>query len=93
MRLTPTEEERLRYMVAMKRLEFVAGKPSAVGPNPPQAPTPKGTDGKPVVDESKPFDDRTLTRALEAVRKKLLGQGEAAPPARPVAMPATGNGA
>ena len=93
MEVATTEDERLRYMVAMKRLEFVAGKPGAVGPNPPPPPTPKGTDGKPVVDESKPFDDRTLTRALEAVRKKLLGQGEAPPAARPVAVMPNTNGA
>lgn len=87
-----TEEERLRYLVAMKKLEWVAGKPDVVGPNPPPAPTPKGTDGKPVIDESKPYEDKPLTKAVEAVRKKILGQAEAPPPpARPAGvLPTTG---
>ena len=80
-----TEEERLRYMVAIKKLEWVAGKPDAVGPNPPPPPTPKGTDGKPLVDESKPYEDKPLAKAVEVVRKKILGQAEA--PARPAGVP------
>jgi len=66
-----TEDERRRYAVEMMKLEYVAGKPGAVGPNPPAPPTPKGTDGKPLIDDSKPFDDRVLNRALDALRSKL----------------------
>ena len=89
-----TEDERLRYMVAMKKLEWVAGKPDVVGPNPPPPPTPKATDGKPLVDESKPYQDKPLAKAVEAVRKKILGQAAAPPPpARPAALPATATGA
>ena len=61
----------MRYAIEMRKLEYVAGKPGAVGPNPPGPPPIKGADGKPLVDESKPFDDRVLNKALEAVRNKL----------------------
>ncbi len=64
------EDERLRYAVEMRRLDFVAGRPDVVGPNPPAAPTPRGADGKPLVDDSKPFEDRVLQRAIEALRAK-----------------------
>jgi carboxyl-terminal processing protease len=63
-----TEEERLRYIVEMRRLDFVAGRPDVVGPNPPAAPMPKGADGRPLVDESKPFEDRVLQKAVEVLR-------------------------
>ncbi|HEV3437812.1 MAG TPA: S41 family peptidase [Gemmata sp.] len=74
-----TPLERLRYGVEMQKLKYVAGKPDVVGPNPPPAPpiNPKGQDGKLLLDESKPFDDRPMTRALEYLRKKLLGVGAA----------------
>ena len=78
-----TEDERIRYVLEMRKLEFVPGKPGAVGPNPPPPPTPKGADGKPLIDDSKPFDDRVLTRAIETLKRKLSGVGQAAPPALP----------
>src|SRR5207244_1055507 len=65
------EDERLRYAVEARRLDYVAGRPDVVGPNPPAAPTPKGADGKPLVDDSKPFEDRVLNKAVEAIRAKL----------------------
>jgi carboxyl-terminal processing protease len=73
MEVPTTEEERIRYMVEMRKLDFVAGKPGAVGPNPPTASTPKGPDGKPVIDDSKPFEDRPLMRAIDVIKKKLAG--------------------
>ena len=73
MEVPTTEEERIRYLVEMRKLEFVAGKPGSVGPNPPTASTPKGPDGKPLIDDSKPFEDRPLIRAIDAVKKKLAG--------------------
>jgi len=66
-----TEDERLRYAVEMRRLDYVAGRPDVVGPNPPPAPMPKTSDGRPIVDDSRPFEDRMLQRAVEAVRAKL----------------------
>jgi carboxyl-terminal processing protease len=84
----PTSEaEKLRAAVERFKAEWVAGKPSVVGPKPPRPPTPKGADGKPVVDDSKPFDDRQLTAAVGHLKKKLTGVGRApAPP--PAAKPA-----
>jgi len=73
MEVPTTEEERIRYLVEMRKLEFVAGKPGSVGPNPPTASTPKGPDGKPLIDDSKPFEDRPLIRAIDAIKKKLAG--------------------
>jgi carboxyl-terminal processing protease len=66
-----TEEERLRYAVEARRHDFVAGRPDVVGPNPPAAPTPRGADGRPLVDDSKPFEDRVLNKAVEAIRARL----------------------
>ena len=71
MEVPTTEDERLRYAVEMRRLDYVAGRPDVVGPNPPPAPMPKTSDGRPIVDDSKPFEDRVLQRAVEAVRAKL----------------------
>lgn len=68
-----TEDERLRYALEMRKLDFVAGKPGAVGPNPPPPATPAGADGKPLIDDSKPFDDRVLNKAVEALKAKLAG--------------------
>jgi carboxyl-terminal processing protease len=72
-----TQLDKLRYGVEMQKLKYVAGKPDVVGPNPPPAPplNPKGRDGKPLLDESKPFDDKTMNRALEYLRKKLSDVG------------------
>src|SRR5262249_56450533 len=86
-----TEDELNRYRVEMRKLDWVAGKPAVVGPNPPKAPTPKGRDGKPLIDDSKPFEDRVLNRALEHLRKELGGGGQApAPIPAPAAPPAPG---
>jgi carboxyl-terminal processing protease len=65
-----TEDERIRYTIEMMKLGFAAGKPGAVGANPPAAQTPKGMDGKPIIDDTKPFDDRVLKRAVEELKKK-----------------------
>jgi carboxyl-terminal processing protease len=75
--VTTTDTDKLRYEVEMLKLKYVAGKPDVVGPNPPPAPpvNPKGQDGKPLLDESKPFDDQTMNRAMEYLRKKLSGLG------------------
>ena len=42
----------------MEKLKYVAGRPDVVGPNPPPVAVvvPKGEDGKPMWDESKPFE-------------------------------------
>ena len=78
-----TKEEKLRADVEQLKLHWVAGKPSVVGPNPPAAPTPKGLDGKPLVDDAQPFVDKPLNAAVEALKKKLGGVGAAPrPPAR-----------
>lgn len=82
-----TPNEKLRYEVdEMQKVKYVAGKPDAVGPNPP-APTPvkppKGQDGKPLWDDSKPFEDLPMNRALDYLRKKLSGLG-ANPRAKPI---------
>lgn len=71
-----TEEERLRYQWEMRLREFVAGKPAANGPPAPPRPrpaTPKRSDGKPLFDESKPFEDRVLNKAVEVLKAKLKG--------------------
>jgi len=66
-----TEMERLRYALEVEKLDYVAGKPGFVGPNPPPPPpSPKGLDGRSIVDESKPFEDRVLNKAIEVLRKK-----------------------
>jgi carboxyl-terminal processing protease len=82
-----TPNEKLRYEVdEMQKVKYVAGKPDAVGPNPPP-PTPvkppKGQDGKPLWDDSKPFEDQPMNRALDYLRKKLSGMG-AVPRANPI---------
>jgi carboxyl-terminal processing protease len=65
--------ERVRYEYEIDKLRFTAGRPDVMGPNPPKPnfPVPKGADGKPLWDDSKPFEDRPLNRALEHLRKKL----------------------
>jgi carboxyl-terminal processing protease len=79
-----TDEDKVRLDIEWEKREWVAGKPSVVGPNPPSAPPPqirKGPDGKPLIDLSKPFIDRPLDAAIDLLKKKLLETG-AAPPAR-----------
>lgn len=68
-----TEAERLRYLWEMAKLEYVAGKPGAGGPAGRPLPIPKGADGKPLIDDSKPFEDRVLNKAVEAIKAKLAG--------------------
>lgn len=79
------EAEYERYADEMWRLDWVAGKPSVVGANPPKAPFPKRT-GKRLYDENTPFEDKVLNRALQHLRKELGGVGAA--PALPVPGPA-----
>ncbi len=73
------KEERIRNLFEVEKLKYVAGRPDVVGPKPPPSPfvVPKGEDGKPMWDESKPFDDRQLDRALEHLKGKLRGIGAA----------------
>ncbi|WP_439627359.1 S41 family peptidase [Gemmata sp.] len=80
-----TDPELLRYRVELRKLEYVAGRPDIVGPNPPpppELPALKGQDGKPLWDEKKPFEDRQMDKALDYLRKKLSGIGAA--PRRPL---------
>ena len=74
-----SKEEHDRYLFEMEKLKYVAGRPDIVGPKPPPSPfvVPKGDDGKPFWDESKPFQDRQLDRALEYLKNKLSGIGAA----------------
>lgn len=85
-----TREEKLRVDVEALKAQWVAGKPSAVGPNPPPAPTPKGPDGKPVIDDTKPFEDRVLKAATDLLKKQLGGTGARPEPARRLPPPAAG---
>ncbi len=82
-----TKEEKFRADVEQLKLQWVAGKPDVAKPRP--APTPKGADGKPLVDDSKPFVDQPLNKAVEVLKKKLSGLG-AAPPVRRVPEPIAG---
>lgn len=79
--VTTTEAERVRYLFEMEKLKFTAGRPDLVGSNPPKSTlqAPKDKDGRPMWDDSKPFEDRPLNRALEHLRKKLPGVGAALP--------------
>jgi carboxyl-terminal processing protease len=82
-----TDAEKARFEIEREKREWVAGKPAVVGPNPPPAPEPpirKGTDGKPLLDLSKPYVDRPLDAAIDELKKKLRDAG-AAPPARVLA--------
>jgi carboxyl-terminal processing protease len=89
-----TDPEYLRYRTELRKLEYVAGRPDVVGPNPPpppELPALKGQDGKPLWDEKKPFEDRQMDKALDYLRKKLSGIGAAprAPlPGAPALVPA-----
>ncbi|MFO0802148.1 MAG: S41 family peptidase [Gemmataceae bacterium] len=66
-----TELERVRYSYEIDRLDYVAGKPGFAGANPPLPPAPRGTDGRPLYDDSKPFEDRVLNKAIEVLRTKV----------------------
>jgi carboxyl-terminal processing protease len=82
-----TKDEKLRAAAELLKAHWVAGKPSVVGPNPPPAPTPLGPDGKPVVDDSKPFEDRPLKAGIDVLKKKIIGAGNARPlPRIPMAI-------
>src|SRR5205823_10337712 len=85
-----TDADRLRYALEMEKLRWVAGRPDVVGPNPPPPspiPIPNGPDGKPLIDDSKPFEDKPLHKAVEYLTKRLSGVGRAAPPVGPVRLP------
>jgi carboxyl-terminal processing protease len=75
------EAEYRRYLVEQRKLDFVPGRPDVVaevyGKTPPAPPPVLGADGKPLVDETQPFADRPLQKALEHLRKKLgvVGRG------------------
>jgi carboxyl-terminal processing protease len=80
-----SDVEGIRLQFEVRKLDYVAGKPDVVGPNPPPPPTfpaPKGKDGKPLWDETKPFDDRQLDKALDYLKKKLSGVGAAPRPGK-----------
>jgi carboxyl-terminal processing protease len=80
-----TREEKMRADLEFMKARWVAGKPSVVGPNPPPAPfppIPNGSDGKPIVDVTKPSVDKPLNTAIETLKKKLSGVGEAPRPPR-----------
>ncbi|GIW84229.1 MAG: peptidase S41 [Gemmataceae bacterium] len=67
-----TTEEKIRYEYEMEKLRFVPGRPDVVGPQPPPFPVPvPQKNGKPLWDESQPFQDRPLLRALEYLRAQL----------------------
>lgn len=66
-----TDDERLRWVQHLRAREQVTGKP---GVTPPQAKP------RPSPPEEKPFVDRVLNQAIEAVKKKLPTAG---PPGRP----------
>ncbi|MCI0705209.1 MAG: S41 family peptidase [Planctomycetia bacterium] len=85
-----TPEQRLRYRVELYKSQWLAGKPSVVGPTQPPPPTPKDDNGKPIIDDSKPFEDPQLLKAVEYLRKKLTGVGQAPVPAPIPAPPAGG---
>jgi carboxyl-terminal processing protease len=71
MEVPTTELERLRFAYELEKLDYVPGKPGLVGANPPPPPpAPRGTDGKPLYDDAKPFEDRVLNKAIEVLRKK-----------------------
>jgi carboxyl-terminal processing protease len=83
MAVAMTDVEYRRFFHELDKLHYVAGKPEVVkdvyGPNPPRPPVvvPNGDDGKPLWDESKPYEDPQLKRALEHLRKTIPGVGAA----------------
>ena len=78
-----TDTEYRRYLFELGKQQYVAGRPEVVaevfGSDPPRPPltVPKGEDGKPLWDESKPFEDPQLKRALDHLRKTITGVGVA----------------
>jgi carboxyl-terminal processing protease len=81
MAVAMTAIEYRRFDFELDKLHYVAGKPDVVaevyGPNPPRPPVvvPKDKDDKPLWDESKPYEDPQLKRALEHLRKTIGGVG------------------
>jgi len=68
----PTSElERVRYSFEVERLDFVSGKPGFATDPAAKPPVPRGTDGRPLYDDTKPFEDRVLNKAVEALRKRV----------------------
>ncbi len=84
-----SDAEFVRRLHEVRKLDYVAGKPELVGPNPPPPPplpVPNGEDGKPLWDDTRPFEDRQLNRAVEYLRKKLSDLG-AVPRRVPAPLP------
>lgn len=78
-------DDRLRYALEVERLDWIAGRADVVGPNPPPPgplQVPLDGDGKPLIDVTKPYEDRPLGKAVEHLTKQLAGVGRVAP--RPV---------
>lgn len=75
MEIAVADPEYVRFRIELQKLDYVVGRPDVVkqvfGDNPPPPPPLLDRDGKPLVDESKPFDDRQLTKALDYIKKKL----------------------
>jgi carboxyl-terminal processing protease len=75
--VTKAEFERLRF--EWVKQDYIAGRPDVVaevyGDSPPRPPlqVPQGKDGKPLWDDSKPFEDRQLKHAVEHLRKVITG--------------------
>lgn len=85
-----TDVDRFRHEFELRKLDYVAGKPEVVGPNPPPLPNfpaPKGKDGKPLWDDSKPFEDTQLNKALDYLKKKLSGVGAVPRKPNPFGVP------
>jgi carboxyl-terminal processing protease len=97
-----TPLERGWALVEYGRGQWVAGKPSVVGPNPPTPPMPKvpgsvtlglgslispnGTPSPNGANHTKLPVDKQLIRATEILRRQLSGVGEAPPPAPKVPL-------
>ena len=81
MAVAMTEVEYRRFFFELDKLHYVAGNPKVVaevyGANPPRPPlaVPQDKDGKPLWDESKPYEDPQLKRALEHIRNTIRGVG------------------
>lgn len=82
--VTVTPAEKKRFDAELLKARYIPGKPDLVGPNPPPPTSnvPKGQDGKPLWDDSRPFEDQPMNRALKYLRDKLSGTG-AAPKVNP----------
>lgn len=80
----------VRYRIEKEQQKFTPGRPDMIAPRPPPpVVAPKGPDGKPLWDDTKPFEDKQLIRAEEQIRKKLqgVGAGPAVPKPPPERQP------